>query len=59
MFFRIILFVWEFVLDLAAVMRMATDEKDLEILLLRPQLLMSDFPAYSELLQAEPDPILL
>jgi transposase InsO family protein len=33
-----ILFVWEFMLDLAAVMRMGNDEKDLEILLLRQQL---------------------
>ena len=38
MFFRMILFVWEFVLDLAAVMRMSNNEKDLEILLLRQQL---------------------
>ncbi len=38
MFFRMILFVWEFVLDLSAVMRMTKDEKDLEILLLRQQL---------------------
>ena len=38
MFFRVILFVWDFVLDLAAVSRMTDDEKDLEILLLRQQL---------------------
>jgi hypothetical protein len=38
MFFRMILFVWDFVLDLAAVSRMTDDEKDLEILLLRQQL---------------------
>jgi hypothetical protein len=38
MFFRMILFVWEFVLDLAAVMRMTEDGKDWEILLLRQQL---------------------
>lgn len=38
MFFRVILFVWDFVLDLAAVSRMMGDEKDLEILLLRQQL---------------------
>lgn len=37
-FFRMVLFVWEFVLDLVAVMRMAEDEKDLEIMLLRQQL---------------------
>ena len=34
MIFRLILFVWAFVLDLAAVSRLAEDEKDLEILLL-------------------------
>jgi putative transposase len=38
MFFRMILFVWDLVLDLAAISRMADDEKDLEILLLRQQL---------------------
>ncbi len=38
MFFRVIMFVWEFVLDLVAVMRMTNDEKDLEIILLRQQL---------------------
>jgi hypothetical protein len=38
MFFRVILFVWDFVLDLAAISRMTDDEKDLEILLLRQQL---------------------
>ncbi len=38
MFFRMILFVWEFVLDLATVMRMSKREKDLEIMLLRQQL---------------------
>jgi transposase InsO family protein len=38
MVFRIILFVWDFVLDLATVMRLGEDEKDLEILLLRQQL---------------------
>jgi hypothetical protein len=40
MIFRLILFVWAFVLDLAAVSRLAEDEKDLEILLLRQQLRM-------------------
>jgi putative transposase len=34
----LILFVWAFVLDLAAVSRLAEDEKDLEIMLLRQQL---------------------
>jgi len=38
MFFRVIVFVWDFVLDLAAVSRMTDNEKDLEILLLRQQL---------------------
>ena len=38
MVFRLILFVWAFVLDLAAVCRLAEDEKDLEIMLLRQQL---------------------
>jgi hypothetical protein len=40
MIFRLILFVWAFVLDLAAVSRLAEDEKDLEIMLLRQQLRM-------------------
>lgn len=38
MFFRVMLFVWQVVLELFAVMRMTEDEKDLEILLLRQQL---------------------
>jgi hypothetical protein len=38
MFFRGMLFVWQFMLDLVAVMRMTDDEKDLEIMLLRQQL---------------------
>lgn len=38
MFFRVVLFVWDFVLDLAAISRMTADEKALEILLLRQQL---------------------
>jgi putative transposase len=38
MFFRIVLFIWEFVLDVTAVSRLTEDEKDLEILLLRQQL---------------------
>ena len=38
MFFRWILFLWSFVLDLAAVSRLAEDDKDLEIMLLRQQL---------------------
>lgn len=38
MFFRVILFVWDFVLDLVAISRMTNDDKDLEILLLRQQL---------------------
>jgi hypothetical protein len=42
MFFHMMMFVWEFVLDLAAVMRMTDDEKDLEIMLLRQQLRIVD-----------------
>ena len=38
MFFRVMLFVWQFVLDLVAVTRMTDDEKDIEIMLLRQQL---------------------
>jgi len=38
MVYRMVLFVWEFVLDLVAVIRMGENEKDLEILLLRQQL---------------------
>jgi hypothetical protein len=38
MFFRVVLFVWDFVLDLTVISRMTDDEKDLEILLLRQQL---------------------
>ena len=38
MFFRVMMFVWQFMLDLVAVMRMTDDEKDLEIMLLRQQL---------------------
>jgi putative transposase len=38
MFFQIVLFVWQFMLDLVAVLGMADDEKDLEIMLLRQQL---------------------
>jgi hypothetical protein len=35
MFFRMVLCIWEFMLDVAAVSRLTEDEKDLEILLLR------------------------
>jgi len=35
MFFRMMLLVWEFGLELAAVSRMTDSEKDLELLLLR------------------------
>lgn len=38
MFFQIVMFVWQFVLDLVAVLGMTDDEKDLEIMLLRQQL---------------------
>ncbi len=40
MFFRIVLFIWEFVLDVSAVSRMTEDEKDIEILLLRQQMII-------------------
>lgn len=35
MFFRVMLFGWQFLLDLIAVLRMSDDEKDLEIMVLR------------------------
>jgi len=38
MVFRVILLVWEFLLDAWAVSRMTDDEKDIEILMLRQQL---------------------
>lgn len=38
MFFRVILFIWDFVLGVIAVRGMTDDEKDVEILLLRQQL---------------------
>ena len=38
MIFRIILFVWEFMMDIASISGRGSDEKDLEILLLRQQL---------------------
>ena len=38
MVFRIVLFIWECVLELVAVSRLTAGEKDLEILLLRQQL---------------------
>jgi hypothetical protein len=38
MFFRVTLFIWEFVLDVIAVSRLTDDEKEVEILLLRQQL---------------------
>ena len=38
MVFRVILFVWEFMMDLVSISGMSSDEKDLEIMLLRQQL---------------------
>jgi len=38
MFYRVVMFLWGFVLDLTALMGMTDEEKDLEILLLRQQL---------------------
>jgi hypothetical protein len=37
-FFQMVLLVWMFILDLAAMCRLSVEEKDLEILLLRQQL---------------------
>src|SRR5687768_9005035 len=42
MFFRILMFIWDFGLDVLAVSRLTGDEKDLEILLLRQQLRIVD-----------------
>jgi len=42
MIFRLILFVWAFVVDRAAVSRLAEDEKDLDIMLLRQQLRIAE-----------------
>jgi hypothetical protein len=42
MFFQMVLYVWQFVLALVAVMRMTDDEKDLEIMLLQQQLRIVD-----------------
>ena len=38
MVFRVVLFVWEFLMDVLAVSRLSDEEKELEILLLRQQL---------------------
>ncbi|NDJ77904.1 MAG: hypothetical protein GYB65_16770 [Chloroflexi bacterium] len=38
MYFRVMLFVWQFMLELVAVMQMTDDEKDAEIMLLRQRL---------------------
>lgn len=40
MFFQIVLFMWQLMLDLVAVLGMTDDEEDLEIMLLREQLLV-------------------
>jgi hypothetical protein len=37
-FFQMMLFVWMFILDLAAICRLSDEAKDLELLLLRQQL---------------------
>ena len=42
MVFRIILFVWEFMMDIATVRGMGSDEKDLELLILRQQLRIAE-----------------
>ena len=38
MVFRLILFLWEFMMDMVSISGMGSDEKDLEILFLRQQL---------------------
>lgn len=38
MVFRLILFLWEFLMDVLAVSRLGDEEKELELLLLRQQL---------------------
>jgi hypothetical protein len=38
MVFRMVLFVWEFLMDVMAISRLSTGEKNLELLLLRQQL---------------------
>ena len=38
MFYKVIMQIWSFVLDLASVSRLTTEEKDIEILLLRQRL---------------------
>jgi hypothetical protein len=38
MVFRVVLFLWEFLMDVLAVSRLGDEEKELEILLLRQQL---------------------
>ena len=38
MIFQIVLYVWEFMMDIVSITGMGSDEKDLEILLLRQQL---------------------
>jgi hypothetical protein len=40
MVFRVVLFVWEFLMDVLAVSRLGDEEKELELLLLRQQLRM-------------------
>ena len=42
MVFRIILFVWEFMMDIASISGKGNDEKDLEILILRQQLRIAE-----------------
>jgi hypothetical protein len=42
MIFQISLFVWEFIMDMVSISGMGSDEKDLEILLLRQQLRIAE-----------------
>jgi hypothetical protein len=42
MVFRVILFLWEFLMDVLAVSRLSDEEKELELLLLRQQLRIAE-----------------
>lgn len=42
MVFRVVLYLWEFLMDVLAVSRLSDEEKELEILLLRPQLRIAE-----------------
>jgi hypothetical protein len=42
MVFRVLLFMWEFLMDVLTISRLTDDEKDLELLLLRSQLRITE-----------------